>query len=261
MLNTITAVRLDREVSVGRNKPVILSCEDAQGEPIEVVAKFAHRCERGCNALIAEAMAAMFGADLGLPIPEPFVVQLDPDLADELLTRLPGRYAGDPAVPAFGSKKLPPGYGAYLPGKPLPNHLQTTAAEIIAFDVLVQNNDRLLKNPNCLTNGQKLAIIDHELAFSLIIGWTPPWQPGGLNYLDGPLGHLFFSALKGFPLDLARLAGAVEAVADERLNEYRQAIPTSWIDNDHLDIEMAETLRVMRGNMAGIATRLQEILQ
>jgi hypothetical protein len=51
----------------------------------QVVAKFARRCERRTNALVAESIALMFAAELDLPVPEPFIVRMDPDL--DLLLR------------------------------------------------------------------------------------------------------------------------------------------------------------------------------
>ena len=150
----------------------------------------------------------------------------------------------------------------YLPPKPLPDHLVPVAAEIMAFDVLIQNSDRLVKNPNCLTDGQRLAIIDHELAFpSLIIGWIPPWEPNSLGYLGGPMTPLFFDQLRGRDLDLTRLVGAVEAVTDDRLAEYQEAIPEDWVEHENSDDSMIESLKAMRGNISGIVTQLKDALR
>lgn len=86
-MKEVVAVRYDRALSSGRNKPLLLA-GNLEGESVELVAKFEHRCERRVNALIAEALAAMFAADLDLPVPDPFVVRLDPDLCLLLHVRI-----------------------------------------------------------------------------------------------------------------------------------------------------------------------------
>lgn len=259
MMRTLVAVRFDRELKVGRNKPVILSCEDGP-ESIEVIAKFAHRCERGTNALVAEAISAMFAVDLGLPVPEPSVVRVDPELVDDLFQRLPGRRAPAKEMPAFGSKALPAGFGLMPPRKQISEHLLQQALEILAFDVLIQNSDRMPSNPNCLTADDQLAIIDHELAFLTtgIIGWRPPWEEDSLGYLNT---HLFYEALKGWPVDLDRLIGAVEAVSDERMNEYLETIPEEWIGPASQENGMIELLRSMRTHIGDVVIQLRRVLQ
>lgn len=167
-MRTLVAVRFDRELKFGRNKPVILTCEDG-AESTEVIAKFAHRCERGTNALVAEAISAMFADD-------------------------------------------------------------------------------------------QLAIIDHELAFLTtgIIGWRPPWEPDSLGYLNA---HLFYETLKGWPVELDRLIGAVEAVSDDRMNEYLEAIPEEWTGPASQENEMIELLRSMRTHIADVVIQLRRVLQ
>ena len=262
MMRLVTAVRFDRELKVGRNKPVILTCEDESGSTIEVVAKFAHRCERGTNALVAESLSAMFAADLDLPVPEPFIVSIDPDLVNTMMGHIPGHRPADGTIPAFGSKLLPPAYSVLPQGKTLPDSLVQTAFEIIAFDVLIQNSDRLPNNPNCLTDGQQLAIIDHELAFTTgIIGWRPPWEPDSLGYLRPPTEHLFFNSVRGRIIDLDRLTGAVEAVTDERLNEYLAALSKPWIEPASQEQHMIQQLRSMRTHISDIVTQLREALR
>jgi hypothetical protein len=139
----------------------------------------------------------------------------------------------DSASVAFGSKKLPPGFSTLPQNKPIPSNLKTQAAEILAFDLLVQNPDRRPENPNCLSNGDDYAIFDHELAFMTegLIGWRPPWEGGGLEAACSR--HIFFSGLKGsnrLP-DFSRLYGKWTAISPVRLDEYRAALPPEWAEN------------------------------
>lgn len=261
MMKEVVAVRYDRALSSGRNRPLLVA-GDAEGESVELVAKFEHRCERRVNALIAEALAAMFAADLDLPVPEPFLVRLDPDLSLLLQESLTG-WPKDDVLAAYGSRRLPPAFGVLPQGKAPPATQLAVAAEILAYDVLIDNSDRLPKNPNCLTDGRSLAIIDHELAFpSFVLGARDPWENGALAHLGlPPTSHLFYDALKGSTLDLNRLSGAVEAVNDERLNQYLQALPTEWLGATSEHGRMLERLRAVRGHMSDIVAQIALVLR
>lgn len=231
MLEMVRARRFDRKMTVGRTGPCLMAAEREDGAEVEVVVKFSAGCELRTDSLSIEAIAAMLGADLDLPVPEPFLVSFDSDFVSclsgpsrEVAVRL---QASSPV--AFGSKKLPSGYNLVLPGKPIPRELVGQAADIFAFDAFIENPDRSPENPNCLSNGRSYAIIDHELAFRLkgIIGRKPAWDTGALELMKSR--HLFFPHLSGKRIDFKRLEGAWKAISDSRLREYRAALPPEWM--------------------------------
>ena len=231
MLSQVTAVRFDGRAKSGRTIPCRLTCEAADGAEVELMAKFSDGCDRKVTGLVMEAIAAILAADLDLPVPEPFLVVLEPEfiagLPDETVAAMARR--SNPL--AFGSKHLPPGYTSWPVGKAIPKDAIATAAEIFAFDALVVNEDRRTINPNCLFSGASLAIYDHEMAFPStegIIGWQPPWVIGSLVSLKQTQRHLFSEQLCGKPVNFDRLAGAWLAVTDERLAAYRAALPDAW---------------------------------
>jgi hypothetical protein len=196
-----------------------------------VVAKLSDGCDRKVTALVMEAIAAMLAADLDLPVPEPFLVALEPEFIAGLPDANVAAMARRSNPVAFGSKHLSPGYTSWPVGKSIPKDAVATAAEIFAFDSLTINDDRRPVNPNCLFNGSQLAIYDHEMAFPAtegIIGWQPPWQIGSLEYKKQTRDHLFFEQLCGKPVNFDRFAGAWLAVTDERLAAYRAALPDEW---------------------------------
>lgn len=166
MLQTATAIRFDKSVSSGKTKPGVFVCGLADGSEVELIVKFAGGCEMRERALATEAIAAMMAADLDLPVPEPFVVVLEPGFVDHIPDLAIRERAKGLPIPAFGSKKLPPGYSTIVDGRAVPTALVQTAAEILAFDTFIVNPDRTAANPNCLTNGRAFAIYDHELASS-----------------------------------------------------------------------------------------------
>lgn len=230
MLSHVTAVRFDGRVQSGRTVPCRLTCEAADGTEVEVVAKLSDGCDRKVTALAMEAIAAMLAADLDLPVPEPFLVTLEPEFIAGVPEGTVVTMARRSNPVAFGSKKLPPGYTSWPVGKAIPKDALATAAEIFAFDALIVNDDRRPANPNCLFNGSSLAIYDHETAFFTegILGWQPPWEVGSLESYKQTRRHLFSEQLCGKVVNFDRFAGAWLAVTNERLAAYRAALPEAW---------------------------------
>lgn len=230
MLDHVTAVRFDGRASSGRTVPCRLTCEAADGVEVEVVAKLSDGCDRKVTALVMEAIAAMLASDLDLPVPEPFLVALEPEFIDGLPDETIMTMARRSSSLAFGSKHLPPGYTSWPVGKAIPKDALAIAAEIFAFDALIVNDDRRHVNPNCLFNGASLAIYDHEMAFFTdgIIGWHPPWEVGALESLKQTRRHLFSGQLCGRAVNYDRFAGAWLTVTNDRLAAYRSALPAEW---------------------------------
>lgn len=235
MLSTVIATRFEKPVGNGRTRPGIFTCEDTEGNEIELVLKFSAGCDLRERALVTEALAAMLAADLDLPVPEPFVVRVDSDLAATIPDTEIRQRAERSIGWNFGSKKLPPGFATVPVDRPVPNALMPVACEILAFDTLIANPDRTVANPNCLSNGRAFAILDHEAALFTegIIGWKAPWETGGIHLPKGlpPRSrHLFLDAVRGESVDLQRLAGAFDLLTHARLSEYRAALPHEWIE-------------------------------
>lgn len=206
----------------------------------------------------------MLAADLDLPIPEPVLVEFDAEFIGLIRSRdaaLVERIANSAPL-AFGSSKLPPGFAPLPRGKSVPQTLRAGAAEIFAFDALIQNPDRRPENPNCLLDGRSLAIFDHELAFVIhgIIGWRPPWEVGGLDMIKGASRHVFFAELQGKPNDFSRMMGAWQAVSDARLHEYRQALPLAWADGGNVADEILGYVARVRDNIEPALAEVARVL-
>lgn len=249
----------------GKTWPCLLVCQCRDGREVEVVAKFSAGCERGIGGLVAEAIGAMLAADLGLPVPEPLLIEFDAGFVN-LVASVDGAVAerlGRSASVAFGSAKLPTGFVSPPVGKAIPASLLTEAAEILAFDALIQNPDRRPENPNLLLNGRDLAIFDHELAFMTdgIIGWRPPWERDGLeDYVRRP-GHVFFAGLRKRPIDLNRLKGAWQAIPRSRLEEYSSALPDEWRSDNAAADKAIRYLTEVRTNLDAALNEVVRILQ
>jgi hypothetical protein len=262
MLTRVTATEFTRAASNGRTKPVMLVCTDASGTEVELFAKFSARCEQGAVHLAREAIAACLAADLGLPVPQPFLVDLPPpwvaavpdaDIRAAMTSSLPV---------AFGSRLAGPQFATWNPGITLRPEMVETALGIFVFDAIIQNDDRREGNANCLVLGQHLRIIDHELAFAhrLIIGWQPPWQLGGLQRLVNPGAHIFRDKLRRATLNFDPIRAAWADLSDGRIDGYASGLPAEWASaaadaaaairlikdaRDHIDGCLNEVRRVL----------------
>ena len=217
--------------------------------------------ESGTKGLVCEVIASQFANDLDLRIPVPVLLEIsnefaatvpNPEIAD-IMNRSIGWN--------FGSKKLLASYSVVLPNKPLSVDLRRAAAEILAFDAMIQNPDRRLTNPNCLTNGDEIVILDHELAFSFLAGvlfWKPPWENGDLNFMKE---HVFYDLLRKTPLNFDRLSGAVESITDEQINTYADAIPPEWKGGKDAATQILDYILPMKQNMLPTLEAIKRILQ
>jgi hypothetical protein len=266
MLRTATAIRFDKSVSSGKTKPGIFVCGLANGSEVELIVKFAGGCEMKERALVTEAIAAMMAADLDIPVPEPFVVVLEPGFADQIPDSAIRERAKRLPIPAFGSKKLPPGFSTIVADRSVPTALLQTAAEILAFDTFIANPDRTAANPNCLTNGRAFAIYDHELALFTdgLIGWRPPWESGGIGFPKGLAAnrrHIFLEQFRGQELNLKRLAGAFDLLNESRLTEYRTALPPEWIGDGQAAQAILDYIAELKRNVNAAIKQLNTALQ
>lgn len=233
MLDLVTATRLDGLVSTGKTRPLRLACERADGSEVDVVAKISDRCERDVGTLVVEAMAAMLAVDLKLPIPEPFLVKLLPEFIDAIADPETQADVRASSEIAFGSAHLPTGYAAWPLEKFVTKKLHQVAAEIFAFDGLIENVDRGQSRitSNCMVRGFDIAIIDHDLAFpdtSQLIGRMNPWEVGGLQHINAAGTHIFAGKLKKDNFNLSGFAALWKGLSDQRLNEFLSAIPPEW---------------------------------
>jgi hypothetical protein len=236
-------------------------CKDEIGNDCEVVVKWREGLESTETGLICELMAALLAADLDLPVPKPFLVEVDSGLINGIGNNEVRTLAEKSAGLNFGSEKLRAGSGTWPKEKPIPVLLRPLAAETFAFDVLIDNPDRRQENPNLLWSNDEMFLFDHEQAFSFlrgVIGWRPLWTGQGTDFLRH---HVFFHQLAGLQHDWSRLTGALDALTDTRLNEYIEAVPSEWRSNNAAAEKIADYLRNARQNRTALFGVISHILK
>lgn len=264
MLTEVEAVRFDKVMANGKTKPIMLACERSTGEEVEIVAKFSFGCNNSPESLVREAIASMLAKDLGLPIPEPFIVSVTPEFINSIDDQNVVAYLRQSIELGFGCRKLPDGYATWTSnsGKLTDEGLRTQALEILAYDCFVSNADRRPSNPNLLFNGKLFAIFDHEMAFmtNLNMSWTEPWKSGALGSFYHPKTHVLYPVLKSKEVNLQRLAEAFGKITNDRINEYGYAIPTAWHGSEKA-VERAITfIPALRDNIESAIDELKRAL-
>ncbi len=270
MLEVVTAARFDKPMGVGKTTPALVTCDREDGREVEVVVKWANASEAGIGALRREALAALLAADLDLPVPEPFLVATEAEFAATIPAsdekrRIVRDHAAKSVGINFGSKLLPPGFTTIGVDRALNRALLPVAAEILAFDVFLNNPDRTVSNPNCQSNGRELAIFDHELAFVTegVLFWRPPWEDGSIEFpvrQPPEIRHVFLEEVRGTKVDFDRLGGAFDVVTAERLEAYRIALPPQWLGVEDAVAPILDYIAALKANIDSAIKNLAQAL-
>ncbi|MBK9520149.1 MAG: hypothetical protein IPO13_00635 [Rhodocyclaceae bacterium] len=225
----------------GRTKPCLITCEGATptAEDVQLVVKFSAGCMEREKNLAIEAIAAMLAADLTLPVPEPFLVDIDDDFISSISDAALKTHIQSSSRVAFGSRLVPNGFGVWAKNGRVPAELTQVAAEVFLFDAIIVNADRRPANPNCLTSGNEIAIFDHELSFSQAqeLFWKEPWHQNGFDRISVADNHIFAPMFfEEKPVQLNRFKAAWEAIPVVRFKQYCNALPVEWaINNEFLE--------------------------
>lgn len=263
MLTRLSPIQFDRPTTSGRTRPSIVTCETPAGDTVEVVAKFSGGCDEGVTNLAREVIAACLAGDLGLPIPEPFLIDVTqawttvvPDVAQRQRIQ-----SGSPV--AFGSRLVTGQYAIWSQGNRIVDAMLPTAAAVFVFDAITQNADRRVTNPNCLVKGDEIRIFDHEMTFThgLVIGWKPPWVLGGLSVLGTPGFHIFRDQLRGRAVDFEPIRASWSALSDARITAYSEAVPGEWAAAGDAVRRATQLIRDARDNIEGCLTEVQRMLE
>jgi hypothetical protein len=263
MLETIVPIRFHAAVTSGRTKPARIECEKQDKSTVEVVAKFSEGCDRKGVGLAMEVVAASLAADLGLPVPCPYLLDMQvafvASMADADLRKL----MQDSHPVAFGSTNVGSGFRIWSTADKISGTLAAEALAIFCFDGFIVNDDRRTSNPNLLVKGSEIRIIDHESAFVhrmlALSGWRPPWVQGGLAPLASPGHHIFYAGLRGLQLDLGPVELAWTGITDARLQEYRNSVPHQWAASAAVD-DAINLIRDIRGNIQAALTEVRRVL-
>lgn len=261
MVKTIRAAAFVKAFRTGRTCPCLMLCADEEGNQIEAVVKLVSGPQSTNTGLICELMASLLATDLDLPIPTPYIVEIDPDFYQCITdAALADRFRKSAGM-NFGSRYLGPGHVTWPQGRSISGPLLQDAADIFAFDLMIQNPDRRKDKPNLLCKSDELVIFDHEMGFSFLYAIRSdeyPWEGKGIDYAKD---HVFYGGLKGRTLQFDRMQGALEAIDDRRLEVYIESVPDSWQDESgNAANRINEYLMMARDNNKKLFQKIREVL-
>jgi hypothetical protein len=262
----LTATQFIKPMSNGRNRPLLLGCETAGGESFEVVVKFRGK-EMDAKAQIAELVTAQLADDLGLQVPQAAVVDV-PAGFDAIVAEkdLAAMVKSSPGL-NFGSVNIGAGFTTWPPGREPYGAQRDHAADIFAFDTLIQNADRRAVNPNLWARSDRLGVYDHEMAFQflavpIIDGAPKPWavakQGKAFRFLDQ---HIFYRSLRGGRLDLGPFKEKLGALTDQQIEAYGNSVPAQWRDKSGLCEGIVEYLREAREKRETLIQFIKHLLR
>lgn len=262
MLARLTPIAFLRGTSRGKTQPLILICQGPDGEEIEVVAKFSFGCEQGVVNLAREVIASCLAADLGIKVPEPYLIEATPEWTAAL--PLEQRLRVQQSCPiAFGCKLITGQFSTWNPGITPSAELLPKLRAIFFFDGMIQNMDRQSPNPNCLVQGNDIFVIDHEIAFThhLVLGWVPPWKENGLRAFEQNGVHVFREPLRGQGVNFGPIRDTWGALLDDDVDAYKECVPEEWLPAADADVQRAISLiKEVRDNIDGCVIEAKRVL-
>lgn len=232
MLTRLIATQFIRNMTSGRTAPLLCGCADQNGRHDgEFVVKFL-----SAKGALFELVGSRLATHFGILVPEPAAIQVEQEFADvvneRLRQRTPARKIG--AGLKFGSRVINP-MTTWLVNRIIPEAMFRDAANIFAFDALIQNPDRRVENPNLFTQGDNIYVYDHEeTSFSFLVAVSPSAEPWNLEreaYLER---HVFYSRLRAKEIDLTDFGRDLRGLTREVFTAIRKEVPPEWVHEDDL---------------------------
>lgn len=260
MIRTLRAIEFCRPMEVGSKNPALFLCQGAS-EPEDVVVKFREILLRQKFSCVGETIAALLAGDLGFYRAEPVIVELDRELAMAVENSIWPDYAERIIRSSglnYGSVFVGPGTDARLPASTDSRELRAVWAELFCFDFLIQNYDRVAKNPNYLREGDSVILMDHEQALGhLDDGKVGEFSVESLS-LDPFFRHvafLTFDSTTDFRPFFRRLAN----LQTTQISGYFAEVPAAWTDRRSVRLE--QYLLWAKDHASGLCEALTTILR
>jgi hypothetical protein len=213
-------------MGTGRNKPLLLQARRDDGVLVECIVKpWAQLQVPPCEYLF-EWMGAAIGRALGVNVPAPLAVEIDPTFASSV-DDAAARVALEKSIGVVFGSTYEKGYTQLTTGFALSGTLREEAARILAFDVFVDNVDRRKDNPNLFVQRDQFLAFDHEQAFAFVFptigGASEPDAGGCISFR-----HVLPPCLRGDMPPLTDFADRLALLDDFFFDALIAATPAEW---------------------------------
>ncbi|HEX7905281.1 MAG TPA: HipA family kinase [Chitinophagaceae bacterium] len=235
-LPEIFALSCDKVLVSGTTQPMLIRgvCKITEMKS-DYVVKFISSPRMSIMSSCSELVAAFIGLELGLNVAEPAIIDITNDFVETLRGKDGYKNASNSVGLNFGCKFVP-GLMEFASRQQLSDNLYEQAEHIFSFDIFISNVDRRTDKPNMLTDGEKILLFDHELAFGFvmdIIKNPKPWliSKSDLGWIKN---HYFFPILKGNEHNFDAFVDKLTVLNDEFWDKLQKIIPAVWL-TDHFD--------------------------
>ena len=243
----LRSVRATRYVTAFREGGSLPGLVEADDDGMYVV-KF-HGAGQGPRVLVAEWLAGEIARALGLDVPDIVEVELakaiadpepDPEIHDLMVASvgrnlgldfLPGALTFNPAVDRVTDRDW--------------------AAAVVWFDGLVTNPDRSPKNPNLLTWGKRVWLIDHGASLYIHHTWRDPEAHARRPHAERLADHVLLPYASSIGAADERLAPLVTTAL---LEDLVAALPDDWLARDPV---IGDSAAQRRAYVAYLGRRLE----
>jgi hypothetical protein len=203
-----------------------------------------------------ELIGHLLARALGVRTPEPAVVEISPDFVVATSHELKELGLSISSGPAFGCRRLVSLANVTRLTTNAPDRL-VEAARIYAVDMMIQNPDRIGRNPNCAVGPEGLVAYDFDQAFSFLYAIGQAGEPWELTKVGKmPRSHLFWEVLRAQPIDWRGILKAIEALDDGVLRAIEAVVPTAWDRGDRKD-KIFRHIRTVRNNVGRFGDELK----
>lgn len=249
----------------GRSRPLFAIGRTTSGnnELIPLVMKVSQPCDapagEGPHRLLRELLCNRVLAKLGVNVPEPFVVEVDPRLVALISAKDPvigtefTRHLG----PHFATRRLE-GFSDVQPHQLLRgSQYHDPLEDLYAADALILNGDRTHGKPNLMWNAHGIAAIDHGLAFEMLAVNNCPILP-----LDFLVHHVAFRTLRRKNIRFGRVFEKwVRELSQSMIVSIANAAPNEWHEPAARSAAIVSYLQAHEARLDGAVAHLCSSLQ
>ena len=235
------AVRFEEVMRAGRTSPLLLECMSRISNPRarkRLVTKAIGLPEVHDFTLAHELIGSRLARLFGLSAPAAHVISIDPDFIEAARPEFAAaRLQIEPGL-AVGTEFIPDLMPFPIPVRLIDEREVHDAAAIYTFDLLTQNPDRSVKNPNCGRALRGIAVYDFETAFSFrfAVPRHDAWRVAALPFATS---HLLNPSLRRASVDWPMVFAPFRQVPASSLAEACSTIPGRW---SHIGDEILDHL-------------------
>ncbi len=198
-LPTIQPVSAVEVMKSGANTPqLIIGICTQTGEKSDYVVKYLGAERMYVGACAKELIGVCIANQMGYNVPEPVQVLVSPQFIETLQGNSIFAIAAKSIGFNYGSSYIG-SYPTFIKGQILNEKQLQQIPAIFAFDMFIQNADRNNIKPNMVSDGDKIYLFDHEMAFGFaneIPANKTPWIIRDTD-MDWVANHFFYPYLIG----------------------------------------------------------------